>query len=293
VIAANPQFSAMVQGLKLVPTLSLQLWSTRAEESLCGDSAAAMVSGPPPLDIWANMSQLLDDIDVVAVSRQAPAESTGPGAARSLHFLCGVLVSDLYRACAQEVSIPSTAKKLARERAIEWLNKHFASIWPKAKDEHGAFDWSALYCPEKKPADEGRIDCQYFAANVDPSACCVASASGTSWLRLAPHESGISQLYLAGAWTHTGFNNECVESAVMSGMQAARAICGSPQSVPGEDFLRVRTWGFDLCGIVKAVAGAAWTAVFANDPPGSGAAPAERGGRAAAAASSQALRGPR
>jgi hypothetical protein len=32
-------------------------------------------------------------------------------------------------------------------------------------------------------------------------------------------------------------NTECIEAAVMSGMQASRALCGSPERVYGEDFL--------------------------------------------------------
>ena len=48
---------------------------------------------------------------------------------------------------------------------------------------------------------------------------------------------GFAHLVLAGAWTDTGLNTECIEAAVMSGMQASRSLCGSPETVVGEDFL--------------------------------------------------------
>ena len=39
---------------------------------------------------------------------------------------------------------------------------------------------------------------------------------------------------LAGDWLRTGLNYGCVESAVMGGLQAARAICGFPDKIYGE-----------------------------------------------------------
>jgi uncharacterized protein with NAD-binding domain and iron-sulfur cluster len=61
---------------------------------------------------------------------------------------------------------------------------------------------------------------------------------GTTQYRLDPGHSGFDNLYLAGSWTQTGFNVECVEGAVMSGMRAAQAICGSPANIVGWNFLR-------------------------------------------------------
>ena len=286
-IAANPRFSAMVRSLKLVPTVSLQLWSTWTMEELNSDRAAASVSGPQPLDIWADMSQLLDCCTTTIESSDDRSKVT---AARSLHFLTGVLASDLFQVPASHLLVPSEAAHAARQTSVDWLTKYVASIWPNAVDEDGKFDWSTLYSPNGKPADANRIDDQYFVANVDPAACCVASTSGTGRLRLATDESGASHLFLAGAWARTGFDNECVESAVMSGMQAARAICGSPQTVPGEGFLHAGTWGFDLCGLVKTAAAAAWTVLFATDRSEMPATPKADGERVSETASIEAMR---
>ena len=56
---------------------------------------------------------------------------------------------------------------------------------------------------------------------------------------------GFANLKLAGCWIDTGFNTTCIEAAVMSGMQAARAICGEPVHVLGEDLLQApaTAWG--------------------------------------------------
>ena len=73
---------------------------------------------------------------------------------------------------------------------------------------------------------------------VSPAECCVVSAAGKTRYRLKSGDSGFANLKLAGTWVDTGFNTECIEAAVMSGMQAARALCGQPVQVLAEDLLQ-------------------------------------------------------
>ena len=61
-----------------------------------------------------------------------------------------------------------------------------------------------------------------------------APAGGKLKYRLKPGESGFTNLFLAGDWTANGLNVGAVESAALSGMEAARAICGKPHIIPGE-----------------------------------------------------------
>ena len=60
------------------------------------------------------------------------------------------------------------------------------------------------------------------------------SPAGSIGSRLAAGESEWQHLVFAGDWTRTGLDLGCVEATVMSGMQAARAISGSPAEVVGE-----------------------------------------------------------
>jgi hypothetical protein len=105
-----------------------------------------------------------------------------------------------------------------------------------------------------------------YRANVDPSSCCVGSPAGSTQWRLATDASGFGNLYLAGAWIDCGFNTECIEAAVISGLQAARAVAGASFAIPGENFLQ---FGNDLPSLItlaaeeailllEAVAEAAW-----------------------------------
>ena len=52
------------------------------------------------------------------------------------------------------------------------------------------------------------------------------SLPGTGRLRLRADESGYDNLVLAGDWIDTGLNAGCIESAVMSGIQAANTVTG-------------------------------------------------------------------
>jgi uncharacterized protein with NAD-binding domain and iron-sulfur cluster len=47
-------------------------------------------------------------------------------------------------------------------------------------------------------------------------------------------DSGYDNVTLAGDWVRTGIDAGCVEAAVISGRQAARALCGAPATIFGE-----------------------------------------------------------
>jgi uncharacterized protein with NAD-binding domain and iron-sulfur cluster len=243
-IKASEKFRTMTETATLVPSIAFQAWCTVDTAGLgwppdCAKPPGAAVktvisTGPDPLDIWADMSQVL------AYEPEQP--DPGP---KSLQYLCGVLETDLFRAPRCKEGVPDEAKALARSEAIKWLNTKAHYIWPKSSPG-GSFDWDILFDPNGAKGPY-RIDAQVYRANVDPSSCCVASAAGSTRWRLATDASGFDKLYLAGTWIDTGFNTECIEAAVMSGMQAARAISGASFAIPGEDFLR---FGYDPLSLI-------------------------------------------
>ncbi len=57
---------------------------------------------------------------------------------------------------------------------------------------------------------------------------------GTLRHRPRPHETGYDNLVFAGDWTRNGLEVGCAEGAVMSGLQATRALCGHPTVIVGE-----------------------------------------------------------
>ncbi len=75
-------------------------------------------------------------------------------------------------------------------------------------------------------------------ANTRPSERYVLTPPGAPQARLRADESGLANVVLCGDWVRTGIDLGCIESAVMSGRQASRALCGAPEHVPGERDLR-------------------------------------------------------
>jgi uncharacterized protein with NAD-binding domain and iron-sulfur cluster len=268
-IEACEKFRTMTETATLVPSLAVQAWCsidtaglgwppTRARPPGAAEKTV-MSTGPEPLDIQADMSQVLDYEPRDRLNRP-----------KSLHYLCGVIETDLFRAPSTQKQVLTRAKARARAEAVDWFRDKARYIWPKSSPG-GSFDWNVLFDPNSAKGSK-RVDAQVYRVNVDPSSCCVASAAGSTRWRLATDASGFDKLYLAGTWIDTGFNTECIEAAVISGMQAARAISGASFAVPGEDFLRVRN---DLLSLIvlavesgiwllKTVVNAAWSSSSAE-----------------------------
>jgi uncharacterized protein with NAD-binding domain and iron-sulfur cluster len=232
-LTSNPRFKSMTEKLQLVPSISVQLW-TNVKLAELGWTAPkpALVSGPEPLDIWADMHQLL-----------AGEIPIGRTPAKSLQYLCDVFPSQLYRAPRTRSSVQKQAQQQALSLTITWLTTEAKAFWPK-------FSWKVLYSPAALKGQD-RLSAQIVRANVNPSDCCVATSAGSSAWRLKTDQSGFDNLFLAGAWIDTGFNTECVEAAVMSGMQAARAITGEDKTIPGEAFLHPTRQYLGACDLLR------------------------------------------
>jgi hypothetical protein len=120
-----------------------------------------------------------------------------------------------------------------RSNAREFLARHAEPVWPEGCDGDGSFDWEMLFdC--NGGVGEARLDAQFFRANFQPTERYVLTRAGSISSRLRSDESGFSNLKLAGDWTRNGIDGGSVEAAVTSGMQASRAICGSPRVIQGE-----------------------------------------------------------
>jgi predicted NAD/FAD-dependent oxidoreductase len=68
----------------------------------------------------------------------------------------------------------------------------------------------------------------------------VTSVKGSTRVRLWADQSGFANLYLSGDWARSGLNTAGVESAVMAGLEASRAISGHPEVVVGGTFMQAR-----------------------------------------------------
>jgi uncharacterized protein with NAD-binding domain and iron-sulfur cluster len=236
-IRASKRFRQMTEAASLVPTISVQAWLQRQLVDLGWPPSGVRgkrgspcdfptSTGPRPLNIWSDRTSVLG----YEYWPSKPRPTT-------LQYLCDVLETSLYREPPDQTDVPERALRLARRKAIEWLEEKSRVLWPlSTTSPDGEFDWNVLFDRQGREGCQRILD-QWVKPNVDPWACCAGSPAGSTQWRLPADGSGFKHLYLAGAWIDTGFNAECIEAAVMSGRQAARAITRSTEPIVGEDFL--------------------------------------------------------
>jgi len=211
-------FATMLNFATTVRTQAFQLWLGKTPEQIGWPDSQDSVAGcyVEPLDTWCDMTHLLP--------REAWETHDG---VRGLAYFCGVLDDR-----PGEDAAAATAR--VKDNALDFLAKQVAPIWPRAVGKAGAIDWSLLADPGGSRTGPARLDAQYWRANTTPSERYVLTPAGSVKHRLAPDASGIDNLVLAGDWTRNGIDGGCVEAAVLSGLQAARALTNDSKPLIGE-----------------------------------------------------------
>lgn len=218
-VAGNARWAEQVERVKSVPTQALQLWLREDAQTLGWAGPPVNISGyVEPFDTWADMTQL-----IARESYSLPV--------KSIAYFCSVLPDAKLPSDAEQADYPERRRQEVRANAIRFLNHDVHGFWPKAVTAPGKFRWDVLVGPGRgvppKP-DEAWIDSQYYRANVEPSDRYCLSLPGTIKSRLSPLDLAYDNLTVAGDWTQCGFNEGCVEAAVMSGRLAAHALSKSP-----------------------------------------------------------------
>lgn len=198
-LRANARFAAMLDGLESIQTQSLQLWLEASLADLAWEMGSTrLISFRRPFNSWTDMEHLL------------PLESWPSGAVRTLAYFSDELPRRDTRG--------RDAQQVVRANAQRFFEGALREIWPK-------LDYAHLHDPNGKNGS-GRLDSQYLRANVDESDQYVLCVKGSTRHRLAPAESGFSNLALAGDWVKTELNAGCLEAATLGGLAAAHAILG-------------------------------------------------------------------
>jgi uncharacterized protein with NAD-binding domain and iron-sulfur cluster len=217
-IETDARWREMAAKVKSVPTQALQLWLRESTQELGWKGPSVNVSGyVEPFDTWADMPQLI-------------REESFPTKVGAIAYYCSVLPDGTARAM-QSPDYPAQRLREVRQNSIDFLNRDVHGFWPKAVDQLGRFRWDLLVASDGRAsstADESSIDTQYFRANVEPTDRYCLSLPGTLAARISPLDQTYDNLTVAGDWTDSGFNEGCVEAAVMSGRLAAHSLSLSP-----------------------------------------------------------------
>lgn len=223
--AASLRWRQMLAEVKTVATCAAQFWMSipasatgwptlvrahNQDAKFNPDTLQTVMTGfAEPLDTWADMSDLL-------------VRETWPDPQPvSIAYFCSP---------SRDADVPMPP---LQEQAAQWADQRLTQIWPQTRNKAGTFDRNLLVSVNSKTAS-GRFADQYFRQNFYGSERYVLSVPGSVYYRLAPDESGFSNLVLAGDWTRCGVNAGCVEAATISGLAAARSFTGSTEAIYGE-----------------------------------------------------------
>jgi uncharacterized protein with NAD-binding domain and iron-sulfur cluster len=223
IIARDHRWRDMVREVKTVATQAFQIWLWEGMPQLGWTEPPVTLSAfVKPFDTWSDTSH------VVAVEdwRCEP---------KSIACFCNVLRDPPPDQDCSSPSYPTVRREEVRCNAINFLNHHVHHLWPRAVWRPGEFRWDLLADPsEQEPVkgemttDERRFRSQHWAANVNPTDRYVLALPGSLQYRISPLDNSYDNLTIAGDWTDCGFNEGCVEAAVMSGRLAAHAVAQYP-----------------------------------------------------------------
>lgn len=212
-IEDRSEWREMTTNLRTVATQAFQLWLRPDHDALGLQWPGATISGyVTPYDTWASMPQTL-------AVEQWP-ENDRPG---TVAYFCGPLATT-WPTTEDHATYLEDCRRRVHADIVEYLDQHVWLYFPRAVTEKG-FAWHLLSGNDTH-LDSAALATQHVSVNIDPSDRYVQSIPGTDRYRLRPDESGYDNLVLAGDWTDSGMNAGCIESSVLSGLQAANALLG-------------------------------------------------------------------
>ncbi|MDE2410504.1 MAG: NAD(P)-binding protein [Sphingomonadales bacterium] len=241
----KPPLKAMVGGIESIGTQAFQIWTELDDQSLrhAHDGKELIEQGVMPIyGGFAQPHNTVADMSHLIEHENWPVANQ-PG---SIYYFCGPLALPKETPPPSSILTPLFQDAAANVRACEWMRSNLQFLLPGSmftgypQSFPDTLNFNVLYDTEQgmervAPAS-GLFDKQYWRANIDPSERYVLSCKLTTQYRLHSGETGYDNLVLAGDWTRTGLNYGCVEAAVMSGMEASRAICGAPKIIFGENY---------------------------------------------------------
>lgn len=207
-----PAWDLACQTVRTVPTQAMQLWLTTPARELGPWPDGVVVGGyVEPYDTWADMSQL-------------HGQEAVAGAATVAYFCSALWDSPPPQRGPASLPWLAEQKALVVAQGRRFLERDIGALWPDATQPFStALDWDLLVAPATAQGSD-RLDHQYLRANVEPSERYVLSLPGSSFHRIDPADTGVSNLFAAGDWTDNVINAGCVEAAVISGLRAANGV---------------------------------------------------------------------
>ena len=220
----SESWKMMVENVKTTPTGAFQMW-TFPDTSGLGwkywkNEPPTLTSFAQPIDTWADMSDLISKEDW-------PADYY-PGA---ISYFCGGIQDSVLPPISDKY--PEQSYEYFRNLVISYMKENLKYLFPNILDDNDNFRWNLLVDPYNRNS-ESRIDSQYLRINIQPSERYVLSIKGSTKYRLKTDGTDFKNLILTGDWVlNEVLNAGCVESTVVSGIQAANVFIQNKINIIG------------------------------------------------------------
>ncbi|UZN07175.1 NAD(P)-binding protein [Leptospira santarosai] len=220
ILEENVEWKQMTESITTCLTDAFQLWMY---PDIAGLGWKYWKNEPPvlgsyaePFDTWCDMSHL--------INRESWPDSLSPN---HIAYFCGPSPAGITpKDPLADPDMPTQMKKL-KERIVKFLEQNARALWPSSAPpgKTSGFNWNLLSDANKTEQGPRKIESQYVRLNIQPTERYVLSVKGSTKYRLPAGNNGYSNLVITGDWIQNSvLNAGCVESTVVSGIEAARCF---------------------------------------------------------------------
>ena len=226
--AVDRRWDEMRTHVKTIATQAAQVWMTEDLPHLGWQRGPVLISAMDgPFETWADMTHALPAERAWRAHKQCPPKSKGShSAVKSIAYFCGVLpqrdIDQQHRASKGDAT--ELEKRLldrVEDNLRDLLEVRMKPFWPSAEAP-------LRLLAREDGTSGGTLKDQHLQASFRESDRYTLALPGSLEHRISPLDNLIANMTIAGDWTECGFNEGCIEAAVMSGMLAAHAISGRP-----------------------------------------------------------------
>lgn len=223
--ASSPHFGPMLEGVATTATMSMQLWVRPSLDELgmhAADWGLAEHDDAPNAVVYASPMYSWLDSSLVLPFERWPEQR----APRVAAYFTGSMADPPVVPPFSDHGYPERQRERLRALCEQWLWDNMGWFWPKATRPEAprGFDPELLVGLRASDSPAEKLAFQFYRANVDPWQRYTLSVPGSARFRLKTDQSGYSNLFLAGDWIDFGMNVGYIEGALVSGLQAARAV---------------------------------------------------------------------
>ena len=231
----NEKWKRMFETTETVATQGAQVWMTKNLTELGWRRGSALVSAlEGPFETWADMTHTFPAERAWRAHPDSPKTAKNYGDdVKSIAYFCGLLpeneVAHHVKTAPEREKVKQRLTALVQRNLDNLLAERTDLFWPETRSRDDGRRRGALrFLASERGRKGGRLTDQHFQPSFEGSDRYTLAVPGSLTHRISPLARLVMNMTIAGDWTECGFNEGCIEAAVMSGMLAANAISGLP-----------------------------------------------------------------